>query len=104
MKTRDSIAVSALRSGLAAIANAEAVDAASVTPRVTDETEFAGAVTGLGAGDVPRRDLSEADVRAILRTEISDRRATAAEYERLDQAEQAARLRAEADVLSAHLD
>lgn len=103
IKARDPVAVSALRSGLAAIANAEAVDAASMQPSITDESEFAGAVLGLGAGEVARRELSEADVRAILRTEVSDRTGAADDYERLGQPEHAARLRAEAEFLNKHL-
>jgi uncharacterized protein YqeY len=63
----------------------------------------AGAVTGLGAGDAPRRELFEADIVAVVRAEVADRRAAAADYERAGQVDAAARLTAEADVLAAHL-
>ncbi len=104
MRARDPIAVSALRSGLAAIANAEAVDAAQPGPSASDESEIAGSVLGLGAGDVARGDVGKAEVREILRTEVSDRLAAADQYERLGQLERAARLRAEADVLTGQLE
>ncbi|HMJ74982.1 MAG TPA: hypothetical protein VK507_03365 [Iamia sp.] len=81
---------SALRVGLAAVANAEAVDAAGPT-----------VAAGL-RGDVARRDLSAAEVAAVLATERDDLRDQAAALR--------ARGRPEADdlddraaVLAAHL-
>lgn len=100
LKARDTAAVAALRSALAAIDNAHAV-AAPPTPR--SGAVIAGAVTGLGAGDAQRRNLSEGDITAIVRAEIADRRAAAADCERTGQPDAAARLTAEADVLAGHL-
>jgi uncharacterized protein YqeY len=60
-------------------------------------------VTGFGAGEAPRRELSEGDIAAIVRAEVADRRAAAADYERGGQVDAAARVTAEADVLAAHL-
>lgn len=100
LKARDQLAVAALRSALAAIDNAQAV-AAPPAPR--SGGVIAGAVAGLGAGEAPRRDLSPGDIAAIVRAEVADRRAAAAEYERAGQPDAAARLTAEADVLAAHL-
>lgn len=99
LKARDRVAVAALRSALAAIDNAQAVTA---PPAPRAGGVVAGAVRGLGAGDVPRRTVSTDEVAAIVRSEIDDRLAAAADYERSGQVDAAARLIAEADVLAAH--
>jgi uncharacterized protein len=100
MKARDHAAVAALRSAVAAIDNAQAVEG---PPAPRSGGVIAEAVTGLGAGDVPRRELSEDDIAAIVSAELADRRTAAADYERAGQVDAAARLTAEADVLAAHL-
>jgi uncharacterized protein len=100
LKARDQAAVAALRSALAAIDNAQAVEA---PPAPRTGGVIAGAVTGLGAGEAPRRELFEGDIAAIVRAEVADRRAAAADYESGGQVDAAARLTAEADVLAAHL-
>ena len=102
MKRRDAAAVSALRSALAAIDNAEAVDPAHAPAPGTSAT-IAGAVAGLGAAEVPRRQLAEAQVEAIIRTEIADRLHAAEQHDALNIPERAARLRAEAGALKAEL-
>ncbi|RMI35589.1 GatB/YqeY domain-containing protein [Nocardia stercoris] len=98
MKARDRVAAAALRSALAAVDNAEAVDPATLG---------AGAVktsaVGLGVAEVRRRELAESDVERIVGTEIDERRTAAAEYERLGRTSRTAQLRAEADTLAAHL-
>ena len=101
MRQRDRVAMSALRSALAAIDNAEAVDPAHA-PR-PGQGRIAGAVSGVGAAEVPRRTLSAGEAAQVVRAEIAQREAAAAAYERLGREEQAARLRAEAAVLAAHL-
>jgi uncharacterized protein YqeY len=104
MKARDTAAVAALRSALAAVDNAEAVDPGAAGLAVSSgEGPVAKSAAGLGAADVPRRELSDDDEAAIVRAEIGERRAAADDYERLGRAEEAARLRAEADVLAAVL-
>jgi uncharacterized protein YqeY len=102
MRRRDRAATSALRTALSAIANAEAVDA-SVAPR-HDSTSIAGAVTGVGAAEVARRELTFTQVVAIVHAEIDDLRASADEYDGLGQDEQAAELRAGADAVERALD
>jgi uncharacterized protein len=125
MKARDRPALAALRSALAAIDNAEAVDPAQAWPdevagdpgsagweaadtraAVVDASHagFAGTVAGVGATEVKRRSLSGAQVEDIVRAEIEDREVAAAARERARQHEQAERLRAEARVLLSHLD
>jgi len=100
LKARDQVAVAALRSAVSAIDNAQAVEA---PPAPRSGGVIAGAVTGLGAGDAARRELSEDDIAAIVSYELAERRRAAADYERAGQIDAAARLRAEADVLAAHL-
>jgi uncharacterized protein len=152
MKARDRPAMTALRSAVAAIDNAGAVDPAPPTdqdPRIATSAarpqaspgpgsrppesvdrgtrpagvttgpgaghldlgaaraahpELAGTVAGVGATEVERRRLSQAQMEEIVRVEIADRATAAAGYERAGQLERAERLRTEAKVLLAHLD
>jgi uncharacterized protein YqeY len=97
MKARDATTTRALRSALAAIDNAGAVDL-SQTPH-PGQGLIAGAVAGLGAGEVARRSLPERQVVEIVRAEEIDRQSAADDYERLGQRERAAELRAEASVI-----
>lgn len=98
MKARDAVAVSALRSALAAIDNAEAVDVSQAPPAV-DHPDVAGSAVGLRATEVQRRSLTEAQVDQTVRAEVTERLAAARDYERLGRREHAERLSAEADVL-----
>lgn len=105
MKARDAAAVAALRSALAAIDNAEAVEPSrGRSPAEAGHADLVGTVAGLGAAEVERRRLQEAEVEQIVRAEVAERRAAADAYERAGQDERAGRLRDEADVLSSHLD
>ncbi len=93
--------VSALRTAIAAIDNAESVDDTAQT--TLDNTHIAGATSGLGPAEAARKALSPADVRAILRAPIDDRAAEAERYDTLGQAQAAARLREEAAVIAGYL-
>lgn len=105
LRDRDMIAVAALRSALSAIANAEAVPPPGVAPPPGESgPHFAGARLGLGAGEAARRDLTEAQARDILLTEVSDRQLTARVYETSGHSQRAQRLRGEAEVLLRVLD
>lgn len=97
MRRRDRAAVSTLRSVLATVANAEAVPVAEAP--VPTEGPVAGAVTGLGAAEAPRRELSEDDVRALVAGDRDDLLAAAA----VVPPERAGELRAAADLLAAYL-
>jgi uncharacterized protein YqeY len=93
MRERDRDAMSALRTLLAAFANAEAV-AVGVRAGAIE-----GAPVGVGAAEADRRDLDEDERRAILTSEIAECEhgvATAAAH---GQTEAAERLRRQADVL-----
>jgi uncharacterized protein len=116
LRARDIIAVSALRSALGAIGNAEAVAAETVAAEPVDtEAVAAGpapapgpgpgspyvaaAAVGLGATEARRRSLSTAETEQIVRAEAGERQRAAREYERAGHADQADRLRREARVL-----
>jgi uncharacterized protein YqeY len=105
LKARDRVAATALRSALSAIENAEAlpVEPAAAGTAVQGNEHVAGAVTGLGAAEARRRDLTEADVRGIVEQEVRERTAAAEEYERLGRTDHAERVRAEAEVLRRYL-
>jgi uncharacterized protein len=109
MKARDRRAVAALRSTLAAIDNAEAVeaeapDAAAGGEDPAAESAIAGAALGVGAAEVERRTLIAAETQAIVGREVAERESAADAYERARQAPHAERLRAEAELLNAYLD
>ena len=106
IKARDRHGLSALRCALSAIDNAEAVDvAADVT--ADDRAARAGAIeaspVGLGVTEVARRQLTEAEVSAIVRAEIETRREAAAAFEASGHGDRAAELTAGADALAGHL-
>jgi uncharacterized protein YqeY len=94
LRARDSVAVTAYRSALAAVDNAGAVE----PPQGP-----VGAALGVGAREFRRRELSDEQVREIVQREISEREAAALEYETRGRADQAQRLREEASVMSTFL-
>ncbi|AUH38924.1 GatB/YqeY domain-containing protein [Streptomyces sp. CMB-StM0423] len=102
MKARDREVVSALRTALAALDNAEAVEAPAA-PADQGSEHVAGARSGVGSAEAARRVLSADDVRALLRAQITERRTEAGVYETAGRADSADRLRREADALAAYL-
>ncbi len=123
MKARDRPAINALRSALAAIDNAGAVDPTQARPDTAHpepaaanaidpepgragggDPNVAGSVVGVGVTEVERRSLSEAQMAEIVRAEVLERERAAAGYERAGQLDLAERLRGEAKALSAFLD
>ncbi|HEY0449705.1 GatB/YqeY domain-containing protein [Actinophytocola sp.] len=103
LKGRNDVAITALRSALAAIDNAEAVPTDHPLGNVTENEHVAGAASGLGAAEAERRHLTEADLRSIIENEVRERSVAAREYEQLGRTDRAERLRAEAEVLNRHL-
>ena len=83
MKSRDTAAVNAFRSALSAIANSEAIAADS--SRAVVEGPIAASRRGLGAGDAPRRVLTELDTLDIVDREIEELIADAARYDAVGQ-------------------
>ncbi|NJC70528.1 GatB/YqeY domain-containing protein [Planosporangium thailandense] len=100
MKARDRVAVTALRSALAAVDNAEAVDGVVSGP---GSLAIEQTPVGVGAAEVARRALTEAQVERIVRAEAAERVAAAREYEDAGRPERAEQLRREAAVLSDYL-
>ncbi|AQA04708.1 hypothetical protein BVC93_22355 [Mycobacterium sp. MS1601] len=86
MKARDAVHVAAVRTAIAAIDNAESVD-----------------IEGITATEVPRRELSDTEVQAILAQHVHDYGAEADGYDAVGQAEAAERLRRQAALLRRHL-
>lgn len=103
LKARDSVAVAAIRSALAAIDNAEAPPADGAGPRTVEGEHIAGSAAGLGATEVEPLHLTRADLRAIVETEMRERSDAAREYERIGRHDEAQRVRSEADVLSRYV-
>jgi len=108
MKERDTVAMSALRSALGAIANAEAVRVPEAPARPlsapSEDVPIAGSVAGLGSAEVSRRVLTEDEATAIAAAEAADRRAAARDYEAAGHADRAGRLRREARAIESALD
>lgn len=97
-KERDATRVSALRSALSAIDNAETPDTVDVDAPKSEA--IAGGVVGLGAAEVARRELSDAQIRDLLRAEVDERLAAAEQIAGGGHMERAGDLRAEAAVLT----
>jgi uncharacterized protein YqeY len=96
MRARDSAAVSLLRTLAAALDNAEAVPLDA--PAANDDERLLGA----GPSEIARRELSDADIAALLERERAERLAAAEDYAALGKADEAARLRGEADMIEAY--
>jgi uncharacterized protein len=113
MKARDQQAVSALRSTLGAIDNAEAVDAGDLDDEELDDgpelytgehhPPVAGSVLGLGAAEVDRRVLTPEETAEIVRDEVTAREVAAEVLDRVGRPDQAERLRAQAKLLTTYL-
>ncbi len=91
MKLRDTATVSTLRTLIAAIDNAQTVPLDEAIAPSVGKTN-----------DVPRRELSGAEVRTLLQSEATERRATIKQYECLGRSSEADRLRTELDVIAAY--
>jgi hypothetical protein len=102
MKAREPDAVSALRTAIAAIDNAEAVPTPE-TGQATTSGHIAGARAGVGAAEATRLELNESQQRAILRDQVTGYTAEADRHEALGQPAAASRLRDQASLLSAYL-
>ena len=107
LKSRDSDALAALRTAIAAIDNAEAVRIPDAQPPAMQppamSTHVAGASSGAGSTEAARRQLSSSEVHDILRDQIADHAREADRYDTLGQADAAHRLRGQARALEAYL-
>lgn len=102
MKARDSDALSALRTAIAAIDNAEAVAVPGPETPVTSP-HVAGARSGAGSTEADRKQLGGDEVRDILRAQITEHASEADRYDALGQSDAAERLRRQARTLEAYL-
>jgi uncharacterized protein len=84
LRARDKAAIDTLRCLLAVLDNAGAQDPAAYP------SEVFGA-----SSEIPRKSLTEEELQALLRAEVSSRNAAATQYERGGRHQDAARLRAE---------
>jgi uncharacterized protein YqeY len=89
LKARAVIRVAALRSVIAALDNATAIDADTVPFATTAE--------------VPRRELSAQEVAALVAKEAAERQAAAAKLQSVGRAQAADRLLAEGQVIAEYL-
>lgn len=103
MRDQDKVAMSAYRTALAALDNAEAVDSSSLPRPPVGETAIAGAAVGAFATEVPRRSLTSAEQRAVVLAEVVERRRLADDFAGAGRPADANRLWAEADLLQALL-
>jgi len=103
LKARDAVAVAALRSAIAAIENAEAIEFKSPPSREMGSGHIAGAAAGVGSSDVARRELSDADMAAIVKAQVEERLQAADQYEQLGRLDAAHRLKREAALLRAYV-
>ena len=101
LKARDRARAGVLRTLLSAVANAEAQPADSSMQ--ADEGPIAGAVTGLGAAEVDRRQLTAADVRAVIAGEHAERLRAAADLDAHGATDAAEALRVEARLVASYL-
>ncbi|MBR7839812.1 GatB/YqeY domain-containing protein [Actinospica durhamensis] len=99
MRARDKVALAVLRSTLAAIENAEAVE----LPATPGSLAIEQTPVGAGAAEAPRRELTEADVERIVRAELAERDRAAQAYDQAGQPAQAEQLRTENRILTAYL-
>jgi uncharacterized protein YqeY len=92
MKERDGLRVKVLRTTLAAIENAEAVEGVSSVDGVD------------GYADVARRFLDDEEIARILRREIDEWTEGVSEYRRIGQMARADGLERELEILQGYLD
>lgn len=100
MKAQQRDEMTALRTLLAAIDNAEAVEQEASLQPPSSSAHVAGAVQGLGAGDAARCELSERDLQRIIENELWERDTQAERLSLLGRVDEAGRLRTEADVIA----
>jgi uncharacterized protein len=102
LKARETEALSALRTAIAAIENAEAI-ATTDTQRPVTSADIAGASSGVGSTEAVRRSLSTGQLRDILAGQITEYAREADRYDALGQSDAAHRLRDRARILSAYV-
>lgn len=103
LKSRQPEMVSVLRTMIAAIDNAEAVQPEEQTPRSADGT-VAHSSPGVGSTEAPRRELTMSDIHALIRDLLREYETQEKHYRSIHQHEAADRLRRQSNVLRPYLD
>lgn len=103
LRARDRRTIRVLRTALAAIANAEARPHVAEPLSLHSESPIAGATSGLAATEVDRRELGDAEIRAILAAERDERLTSAGDLAAHGAHEPAEELRTEAALLDGYL-
>jgi uncharacterized protein YqeY len=98
MQRRNALETGVLRGLIAALDNAQAI------PVGDAHDKYEAKMFGDPGAEVPRRELSEADVRAVLEREAATRLDAAQEVEGLGQDEWAAKLREEAAIVARYVE
>jgi len=94
MKNRDKVTVSLLRTLMATLDNAEAVAVdLSTLPKVPTTERH----------EVPRKELTSAEVRQLLERELAERQRAHGEYVALGLADEAKRLQTEIELITAYV-
>lgn len=100
MKARAGVEVSAIRSLLAALDDAQAAPTPAHVPASSSAGEHvAGAAVGVGSTEVDRLELTEAEIALVVTGQIEERQAAAVTFDGVGQSDAAERLRAEAAVV-----
>ena len=109
LQSRDRVGAAALRSTIAALDNAEAVELSGpgrpgeVAAAVTSDAYVAGAVPGLGAAEAERRGLDPDEQRSLVSSQLEAWESAAADYEQRGHGERAALLRQQIQAIRAAL-
>jgi hypothetical protein len=93
-----------MRTVLAALENAEAVEVTASETPVTTSERLAGAVVGLGAGEAPRRLLPANEERALVEREAEALRVASATFAGAGRHERSAELLEAAKTVEAVLE
>jgi uncharacterized protein len=102
LKARDAEALSALRTAIAGIDNAEAVATTDAQRPVTN-ADIAGASSGVGSTEAVRQSLSAGQLCDIVREQITEYAREADRYDALGRPDAARRLRRRARILAAYV-
>ena len=102
LKSRQLDTISALRTVIAAIDNAEAVQPETDSPPSADGV-VAHSSPGVGSTEAPRRELAMTEIHAIVRDLLCEYETQSEHYRSVHQCEAAHRLRRKANILRAYL-
>ncbi|MGV0046103.1 hypothetical protein ACRU43_22590 [Mycobacterium colombiense] len=103
LKSRQPETISALRTMIAAVDNAEAIQPDTDSARPADGV-IAHSSPGVGSTEAPRRVLHMTDIQAIVVNLLAEYDTQAEHYHYVHQSEAAERLRRQASILLAYLE